>query len=68
MVVAALDCLERKLVALFPTVLRSLTVDNGSEFAGVEGMERFCLRRERKRTVFYYCHPYSSKQKIIVRR
>ncbi len=59
-VVAALDALEQKLGAAFPTVFRSITVDNGSEFADVEGMERSCLRKGKKRTTFYYCHPYSS--------
>lgn len=43
--------LERKLGSLFPVVFRSITVDNGSEFAYVEGMERSCLhpgKRERR--------------------
>ena len=63
MVVAALDRLERKLGALFPVVFRSITVDNGSEFADVEGMERSCLRPGEKRTTVYYCHPYSSSER-----
>ena len=57
MVVAALDRLERKLGALFPVVFRSITVDNGSEFADVEGMERSCLRPGEKEDAVYYCHP-----------
>ena len=60
MVVAALDRLERKLGALFPVVFRSITVDNGSEFADVEGMEQSCLRPRDKSPTVYYCHPYSS--------
>ena len=51
------------LEALFPVVFRSITVDNGSEFADVEGMERSCLRRGEKRTTVYYCHPYSSSER-----
>ena len=62
-VVAALDALERKLGDLFPVVFRSITVDNGSEFADVEGMERSCLRKGEKRTTVYYCHPYSSSER-----
>ncbi len=62
-VVAALDALERKLGEMFPTVFRSITVDNGSEFMDVEGMERFCLRAEEKRTTVYYCHPYCSSER-----
>ena len=62
-VAAALDALERKLGALFPIVFRSITVDNGSEFADVEGMERSCLHSGEKRTTVYYCHPYSSSER-----
>lgn len=62
-VVAALDALERKLGTMFPIVFRSITVDNGSEFADVEGMERSCLRKGEKRTTVYYCHPYSSSER-----
>lgn len=62
-VVAALDTLERKLGAAFSLVFRSITVDNGSEFADVEGLERSCLRREKKRTTLYYCHPYRSSER-----
>ena len=62
-VIAALDALERKLGAAFPNVFRSITVDNGSEFADVEGMERSCLHKGKKRTTFYYCHPYSSSER-----
>ena len=63
MVVAALDRLERKLGDLFPVVFRSITVDNGSEFADVEGLERSCLHPGRKRTTVYYCHPYCSSER-----
>lgn len=58
-VVAALDSLEREWGDMFGKVFRSITVDNGTEFSDVEGMERSILR-EGKRTKIYYCHPYSS--------
>jgi len=48
---------------VFPLVFRSITVDNGSEFMDVEGMERSCLRPGEKRTTIYYCHPYSSYER-----
>lgn len=62
-VVAALDALERKLGKMFPVVFRSITVDNGSEFADAEGIERSCLQPGEKRTTVYYCHPYSSSER-----
>ena len=38
----------------------SLTVDNGSEFADADGIERSARRKDAKRTTVYYCHAYSS--------
>lgn len=58
-VVKALDKLERKLGKKFREIFKSITVDNGSEFADYEGMER-SRRSKKKRTTVYYCHPYSS--------
>ncbi len=58
-VVDALDALERKWGAMFKQVFKSITVDNGSEFAYCEELERSILG-EGKRTQLYYCHPYSS--------
>lgn len=60
-VVAALDRLERKWGAdMFKSVFKTITVDNGSEFADVKGLERSILAEGEKRTHLYYCHPYSS--------
>lgn len=59
-VVAALDRLERKWGDMFRQVFKTITVDNGSEFADVEGLERSALVEGEKRTHLYYCHPYSS--------
>lgn len=61
-VVAALDRIERRYGKLFSKIFLSITVDNGSEFADVEGMERSC-RHKGKRTTVYYCHPYSSYER-----
>jgi IS30 family transposase len=58
-VVKAVDRLERKWGGMFKKVFKTITVDNGSEFAFCEELERSVLGPE-KRTKLYYCHPYSS--------
>ena len=59
-VVQALDMLERRIgTDAFRKIFRSITVDNGSEFANCEGIQRSCAGKG-KRTHLYYCHPYSS--------
>ena len=58
-VVAAVDRLERKWGELFKQVFKTITVDNGSEFAYCEALEKSVLG-EGNRTKLYYCHPYSS--------
>jgi len=73
--VKALDRLERRLGSrLFRKIFRTITVDNGSEFADCEGIERSCLTKQ-KRTHVYYCHPYSAFERgsnenanILIRR
>ena len=56
----ALDAIERKLGAeKFGTIYKSITVDNGTEFAMADEIERSCLI-DGQRTKVYYCHPYSS--------
>lgn len=57
--VRALDKLEHCFGSAFSTVFRSITVDNGSEFAACRRMEQSCLG-DKRRTKLYYCHPYSS--------
>lgn len=59
-VVDALDRLERKWGAMFKEVFKTITVDNGSEFAYCEELERSILNEGEQRTKMYYCHPYSS--------
>ena len=58
-VVQALDRLERRFGSLFYRMFETITVDNGTEFSNVHGMER-AKYRKKKRTKLYYCHPYSS--------
>lgn len=43
----------------FPDVFRSITMDNGVEFLDYETIEKSTLK-DGKRTVTYYCHPYSA--------
>ena len=60
-VVKALDALERKWGAPdFRAVFKSVTVDNGTEFADADGMEKSCINKTIPRTKIYYAHPYSS--------
>ena len=58
-VVAALDRLERLYGAAFYRIFKTITVDNGSEFADADGIERSARRKNAKRTTVYYCHAYS---------
>lgn len=59
-VVEALDRLEHRWGDMFYRIFRSITVDNGAEFSDYEGMERSALRKGKRRTFVFYCHPYSS--------
>lgn len=57
-VVRCLNSLERRYGKMFRRVFKSITVDNGSEFADVKGMEKSIYGGTR--TKLYYCHPYSA--------
>jgi len=57
-VVAALDRLERIYGAAFYEIFKTITVDNGVEFSDCSGMEKSVFGGTR--TLFYYCHPYTS--------
>jgi IS30 family transposase len=60
-VVEMLDSMEREMgTERFREMFRSITVDNGSEFANCEGMQMSAIAPGEKRTDVYYCHPYSS--------
>lgn len=59
-VVKALNSLEREYGStLFRYLFQTITVDNGTEFSDVSGIE-MSLRGSKARTKTYYCHPYSS--------
>ncbi len=59
-VVKALDEIEKELgFKKFRKIFNTITVDNGSEFAGGEKFEQSCISKK-KRTKVYFCHPYSS--------
>lgn len=61
-VVEAVNSLEHKWGDLFNKVFKTITVDNGSEFARVEELEQ-SYRSTGQRTKLYYCHPYSSYER-----
>lgn len=59
--VKAIDRLERKMGAVkFRKIFKSITVDNGTEFALADKLERSCINKSTPRTKVYFCHPYSS--------
>ena len=61
-VVAAIDGLEAKYGDLFPKVFRSITCDNGCEFADAAGIEQSASGKG-TRTEVYYCHPYRPSER-----
>jgi IS30 family transposase len=61
-VVAALNQIERKYRKRFPEIFKTITCDNGCEFANWRGMEQSALRKA-VRTKLYYCHPYSAYER-----
>jgi IS30 family transposase len=61
-VVGALDALELKHGERFALLFKSITSDNGTEFAFTKEMERSILT-DSKRTHIYYAHPYRSGER-----
>ena len=57
-VIEYIDKLERKYGKRFRKLFKSITVDNGSEFADFTGLEKSVYGG--RRTTVYYCHPYTS--------
>ena len=57
-VVMAMNRLEREYGRAFRSVFKTITVDNGSEFMDVAGIERSL--RGGARTTLYFCHPYTA--------
>lgn len=45
---------------VFFDIFKSITFDNGTEFAAAEELERSCVNKRLPRTKVYFCHPYSS--------
>lgn len=61
-VVRAINRLEKKWGKMFYKIFKTITVDNGSEFADYEGLAK-AYNRKGSRTKIYYCHPYSSSER-----
>lgn len=57
-VIRFLNKLEKQSGRNFKRIFKTITVDNGTEFASCAGMEKSIFRGSR--TKMYYCHPYSS--------
>ena len=57
-----LDKIEIKWGDKFKEIFKTITVDNGSEFADWERMQKSILREE-TRTKIFYCHPYCSYER-----
>lgn len=58
----ALNRIEKEYGSKFYSIFKTVTVDNGSEFADWEAIEK-ALYRVGKRWKLYYCHPYSSYER-----
>lgn len=59
-VCTALNSLENEMgVTDFINTFKTITMDNGTEFKDVAGIETSCTTSQ-QRTTTYYCHPYSS--------
>lgn len=62
-VVRALNGYERKIgTPAFRNKFKTITCDNGSEFADWSSIEQSC-RTKGKRTITYFCHPYCSSER-----
>lgn len=61
-VVNCLNRIERKLGKKFRNIFKSITVDNGAEFAYCNQMEKSVFSNK-KRTTIFYCHPYCSSER-----
>ena len=58
----AFDKLERRYGTRFYKMFKCITFDNGVEFMGYKCIEKSCLRKE-NRTTIYYAHPYCSGER-----
>lgn len=55
-----LDKIELKWGEKFKKIFKTITVDNGTEFADWERMQRSVVSPADNRTKVFYCHPYCS--------
>lgn len=62
-VVMALNRIENIYKDKFSKIFKTITVDNGVEFADCEGIENSILNKGKKRTILYYCHAYCSYER-----
>lgn len=64
-VVKYIDFLEARFGRSFSRIFKTITWDNGTEFADFEGMERsrYKSRQEKSRVEIYYAHPYCSSER-----
>lgn len=61
--VSMLNRLEKRLgTRQFRQIFKSITCDNGCEFADYPGME-LSMRGNSKRTSIFFCHPYCSSER-----
>lgn len=62
-VVRALNRLEKQYGSkAFREKFKTITCDNGVEFLDAKGIEKSCITKQQRTTV-YYCHPYSSYER-----
>lgn len=61
-IVKAINEIERKYGKRFYEKFKTITFDNGVEFMDYKGMEKSCLRKK-SRTSIYYAHPYCSGER-----
>lgn len=61
-VIHCLNIIEHQYGKNFKMIFKSITVDNGSEFADFEKLEKSKYGNS-KRTSVYYCHPYCSSER-----
>jgi len=62
-VIKEIDRIERRYKKRFKEKFKSITMDNGSEFLDMNGIEDSCLHPNTKRTTCYYAHPYSAYER-----
>lgn len=51
---------DKEMPSIMVFIFKSITFDNGTEFAAAEELERSCVNKRLPRTKVYFCHPYSS--------